>query len=87
MPRIRTTTASRLTWSASHDSCTGTAFARKAGTNSSGVGVAEADVVAAEGGERVEQVAEAGDGKAVLARMWTRESQRVRLEALPFQAV
>src|SRR5467141_1842128 len=37
MPRIRTTTANRLTWSASHDSCGGTAFARKAGTNSSGV--------------------------------------------------
>ena len=36
MPRIRTTTANRLTWFASHDSCAGTAFARKAGTNSSG---------------------------------------------------
>src|SRR6202140_1858260 len=42
MPRIRTTTANRLTWFANHDSCADTAFARKAGTNSSRVGVAEA---------------------------------------------
>ncbi len=35
IPKIKTEIASRLTWFASHDSCTGTAFARKAGTNSS----------------------------------------------------
>ena len=45
MPRIKTATANRLTWFASHDSCTGTAFARKAGTNSYGVGAAESDNV------------------------------------------
>src|ERR1019366_5435639 len=43
MPRIRTTIANRLTWFASHDSSTGKAFARKAGTNSSSIAAAETD--------------------------------------------
>src|SRR5208337_1467446 len=43
MPRIRTITVNRLTWFASHESDTGAAFARKAGTNSSATGAAEAD--------------------------------------------
>src|SRR5665811_484074 len=49
MPRIRTTIANRLTWFASHDSSTGKAFARKAGTNSSSIAAAEADAVSCSG--------------------------------------
>src|SRR5208282_4855510 len=38
MPNIRTTIANRLMWFPSQDSCGGAEFARKSGTNSSGVG-------------------------------------------------
>src|ERR1035437_2450813 len=48
-PRIRTTIANRLTWFASHDSREGTAFRRKAGTNSSSIAAAEADAVSCPG--------------------------------------
>src|SRR5208282_3893822 len=41
MPNIRTTIANRLMWFPSQDSCGGAEFARKSGTNSSGVGAAE----------------------------------------------